>query len=67
MALSVIEHQVVQLLFGALPERSAVDLVSYVIHEAEITMRNDKVVAMITMDVQGASDAVLNECILRKM
>ena len=68
MAWSVIEHEVVpRQLFGALPGRSAVGLVSCVIHDAEATMRSNKVTAMITMDVQGAFDAVLHKRLLCRM
>lgn len=63
-----IKYQVVpQQLFGALPGRSAVDLVSCVIHDAEAAMRNIKVMAMVTLDVQGAFDAVLHKRLLRRM
>ena len=68
MAWLAIEHRVVpQQLFGALPGRSAVDLVSCVIHDAEAAMRNNKVTAMITLDVQGAFDAVLHKRLLHRM
>lgn len=64
MAWLAIEHQVIpQQLFGAFSGRSAVDLVSCVRHDAEATMRNNKFMAMITLDVQGALDAVqTNAC-----
>ena len=68
MAWLAIKYEVVpQQLFGALPGRSAVDLVSCVIHDAEAAMRNNKVMAMVTLDVQGAFDAVLHKRLLRRM
>ncbi len=68
MAWLAIKHQVVpQQLFGALPGRSAVDLVSCVIHDVEAAMRNNKVTAMVTLDVQGAFDAVLHKRLLQRM
>ncbi|KAI0994466.1 hypothetical protein K3495_g13716, partial [Podosphaera aphanis] len=68
MAWLAIKHQAVpQQLFGALPGRSAVDLVSCVIHDAEAAMRNNKVTAMVTLDVQGAFDAVLHKRLLHRM
>lgn len=53
--------------FGALPGRSAVDLASCVIHDAEAAMRSNKVTAMVTLDIQGALDAVLHNRLLAKM
>ncbi|KAI0992584.1 hypothetical protein K3495_g15601, partial [Podosphaera aphanis] len=65
MAWLAIKHRVIpQQLFGALPGRSAVDLVSCVVHDAEAAMRNSKVTAMVTLDVQGAFDAVLHKRLL---
>lgn len=58
----LIEHRVVpQQLFGALLGCSAVDLVSCIIHDTEAAMRNNKVTAMVTLDVHGALDAVLHK------
>lgn len=54
-------------LFGALPGRSAVDLVSCVIHDAEAAMRSNKVTAIVTLDIQGAFDAVLHNRLLSRM
>lgn len=68
MAWLAIEHRVVpQQLFGALPGRSAVDLVACVIHDAEAAMRYNKVTAMVTLDVQGAFDAVLHKQLIHRM
>lgn len=56
MAWLAIKHRVVpKQLFGALPGRSAVDLVSCVIHDAEAAMRNNKVTA-----VDGSVDVDYN-------
>ncbi|KAI0997565.1 hypothetical protein K3495_g10621 [Podosphaera aphanis] len=68
MAWLAIKHQAVpQQLFGALPGRSAVDLFSCVIHDAEAARRNNKVTAMVALDVQGAFDAVLHKRLLHRM
>lgn len=42
-------------LFGALPSCSAIDLVSCVIHDAEVTMRNNRVMALATLEVPQGS------------
>lgn len=68
MAWLAIRFKIVpQQLFGALPGCSAVDLVFCVIHDAEAAMRNKKVMAMVTLDVQGAFDAVLHKRLLRRL
>ena len=68
MAWLAIKQKVVpQQLFGALPGYSAVEQVSCFIHDAEAAMRNNKVMAMVTLDVQGAFDAVIHEFLLRRM
>ncbi|KAI0997208.1 hypothetical protein K3495_g10979 [Podosphaera aphanis] len=68
MAWLAIKHRVIpQQLFGALLGRSAVDLVSCVVHDAEAAMRNSKVTAMVTLDVQGAFDTVLHKRLLHRM
>ncbi|OAQ65613.1 reverse transcriptase [Purpureocillium lilacinum] len=51
---------------GALPKRSAVDLVAALIHDIEIALSRGLVATLVTMDVQGAFDTVLcNRLILR--
>ena len=67
MSWSVTEHQAVRQFFDALSEHSAVDLVSCVIYDAEATGSNKKVEAMLSMDVQGAFDAVLQKRLLCRM
>ncbi|KAI0995739.1 hypothetical protein K3495_g12440 [Podosphaera aphanis] len=63
-----IEHHVVpQQLFGALPGRSAVDLVSCVVHDAEAARRCNRITALVTLDVQGAFDGVLHNHLLMQM
>ena len=44
---------------GALPKRSAVDLVAALIHDIEEALARGQVATLVTMDVQGAFDAVL--------
>jgi ribonuclease HI len=44
---------------GALPKRSAVDLVAALIHDIEEAFAKDQVVTLVTMDIQGAFDTVM--------
>ena len=68
MAWLTISHQVVHpQLFGSVPGRSAVDLASCVIHDAEAAMRSGKCAAMVTLDIQGAFDAVLHNRLLQRL
>ena len=63
-----IQHKAVPpQLFGALPRCSVVDLVSCVIHDAEAAMRSNKVTAIVTLDIQGAFDAVLQNQLLARI
>lgn len=67
MAWLTISHQVVHpQLFGSVPGRSAVDLASCVIHDAEAAIRSGKCAAMVTLDIQGAFDAVLHNRLLKR-
>ncbi|OAQ93892.1 reverse transcriptase [Purpureocillium lilacinum] len=51
---------------GALPKRSAVDLVAALIHDIEVALARGMVATLVTMDVQGAFDTVMrNRLILR--
>lgn len=44
---------------GALPKRSAMDLATSFVHDVEMAWYRREHVTMVTMDVQGAFDAVL--------
>jgi ribonuclease HI len=44
---------------GALPKRSAVDLVAALIHDIEESLARGQVATLVTIDIQGAFDAVL--------
>lgn len=44
---------------GALPKRSATDLVAALIHDIEQALADGRLLTLLTMDVQGAFDAVL--------
>jgi len=44
---------------GALPKRATMDLVAAFTHDVEAAFAAGKEVTMITMDVQGAFDALL--------
>ncbi|OAQ58652.1 reverse transcriptase [Purpureocillium lilacinum] len=51
---------------GALPKRSAVDLVAALVHDIEEAFARGLVATLVTMDIQGAFDTVLrNRLILR--
>ncbi|RKK80609.1 hypothetical protein BFJ68_g17704, partial [Fusarium oxysporum] len=51
---------------GALPKRSATDLVTALIHDIEEAFARKKVATLVTMDIQGAFDTVLrNRLVLR--
>ncbi|RKK42613.1 hypothetical protein BFJ69_g18392, partial [Fusarium oxysporum] len=51
---------------GALPKRSATDLVTALIHDIEEAFARKKVATLVTMDVQGAFDTVMrNRLVLR--
>lgn len=51
---------------GALPKRSAVDLVASLVHDIEVALSQQKVATLVTMDIQGAFDTVMrNRLILR--
>ena len=52
---------------GALPKRSAVDLAAAFVHDVEAAWAKGKQVSMLTMDVQGAFDAVLKNRLLKRM
>ncbi|KAI1004666.1 hypothetical protein K3495_g3552 [Podosphaera aphanis] len=53
--------------FGALPKRSANDLVSCVVHDIEEARTQKWASTFVTLDVQGAFDAVLHNRLLRRM
>jgi ribonuclease HI len=52
---------------GALPRRSAMDLVTAFTHDVEHAFAMKKHVTMVTMDVQGAFDALLKNRLLQRM
>ncbi|POS83141.1 hypothetical protein EPUL_004929, partial [Erysiphe pulchra] len=53
--------------FGALPKRSATDLVSFVIHEIEEAKTQGWASTFVTLDVEGAFDAVLHNRLIWRM
>ncbi|KAI1007858.1 hypothetical protein K3495_g372 [Podosphaera aphanis] len=59
----VVAHQQ----FGALPKRSASDLVSCVVHDIEEARTQKWTSTLVTLDVQGAFDAVLHNRLLVRM
>ncbi|KAI1003631.1 hypothetical protein K3495_g4580 [Podosphaera aphanis] len=59
----VVAHQQ----FGALPKRSASDLVSCVVHDIEEARIQKWTSKLVTLDVQGAFDAVLHNRLLVRM
>jgi ribonuclease HI len=52
---------------GALPKRSAMDLVACFTHDVEEALARGEQVTMVTMDVQGAFDALLPRRLLQRM
>ena len=52
---------------GASPKRSTMDLVASFVHEAENALAAGLEVSMVTMDVQGAFDALLKRRLLQRM
>ncbi|KAI0992193.1 hypothetical protein K3495_g15993, partial [Podosphaera aphanis] len=68
MAHTALERQAIpRQLFGALPKRSANDLVACVVHDIEHTLKMRQKAVLVTLDVQGAFDAVLYERLLKRM
>ncbi|KAK5994259.1 putative RNA-directed DNA polymerase from transposon BS-like protein [Cladobotryum mycophilum] len=67
MAWTSVQHEVLDpKQAGALPKRSAVDLAAALIHDIDQALMEGKVATLVTMDVQGAFDAVLcNRLLLR--
>lgn len=52
---------------GALPKRSAMDLVASLTHDLETALLKKKCATLVTLDVQGAFDALLPNRLLRRM
>ncbi|RAL60819.1 hypothetical protein DID88_010144 [Monilinia fructigena] len=52
---------------GALPKRSAVDLVASFVYDVESAFAQGKEVTLVTLDVQGAFDALLPKRLLERM
>lgn len=52
---------------GALPKRSAMDLVAAFTHDVEFALSRRKQVSMASMDVMGAFDALLRRRLLKRM
>jgi hypothetical protein len=52
---------------GALPKRSTMDLVAAFTHDVEAALAQGRKVTMVTMDVQGALDALLRRRLLKRM
>jgi ribonuclease HI len=52
---------------GALPKRSAMDLVASLTHDLEAALQQKKVATLVTLDVQGAFDALMPNRLLRRM
>ncbi|CCE34857.1 uncharacterized protein CPUR_08796 [Claviceps purpurea 20.1] len=52
---------------GALPRKSAMDLVASFTHDVELALNKNLSVSMVLMDVQGAFDALLRNRLLERM
>lgn len=53
--------------FGALPKRSATDLVSCLVHDVERARSCGKVASLLTLDIKGAFDTVLSGRLQRRL
>ena len=68
IAFETIRHQViVKTHFGALPKRSAVDLISYFISDIEEALNKGKSVAALFLDIKGAFDIITYTKLLRRL
>ena len=68
MAWIAIKHKVLHpQQFGALPLRSATDLAAALIHDVEETWARGLKASMLTLDIQGAFDAVLSGRLIRRL
>lgn len=68
MAYLAIKHKVVHHnQAGALPQRSATDIVAALVHDVEMAFRHQKVATLVTMDVEGAFDAILRNRLLLQL
>jgi len=67
MSYLAIKHKVLHVnQAGALPQRSATDIAAALTHDVERARRRKKVATLVTMDVEGAYDAILpNRLILQ--
>lgn len=67
IALLALEHKILpEHYFGALPKRSATDLVACLVHDIEIALAKGWVVTLLLLDIAGAFDIVMrNRLILR--
>lgn len=65
--LAIISNVLSQQQFGALTKRSATDLVSCVVHDIEEARSQEWASTFVTLDVQGAFDAVLHNRLIRRM
>ncbi|CZR35886.1 uncharacterized protein FPRO_17006 [Fusarium proliferatum ET1] len=52
---------------GALPKRSATDLVTALIHDIEEAFARKKVATLVTMDIQGAFDTVMRKRLVLRL
>ncbi|KHJ30301.1 hypothetical protein EV44_g3340 [Erysiphe necator] len=53
--------------FGALPKRSATDLVSCLVHDVERARSHGKLASLLTLDIKGAFDTVFSGCLKRRL
>jgi len=68
MAWATVQNQVLQpQQMGALPRRSAVDVVAALLHDIEAAMEKRQVATLVTIDVEGAFDAVLRNRLLLRL
>ncbi|KAI1007062.1 hypothetical protein K3495_g1149 [Podosphaera aphanis] len=53
--------------FGAVPYRSAINLVAYLTHDFERALSEGRTASMLTLDIEGAFDAVLPGRLIRRL
>jgi hypothetical protein len=60
VSLLALEHKILpEQYFGALPKRSATDLVACLIHDVEVALSKGLVATLLTLDIAGAFDIIM--------
>ncbi|KKO96446.1 hypothetical protein THAR02_11453, partial [Trichoderma harzianum] len=68
VSLLAMEHKILpEQYFGALPKRSATDLVACLLHDAEVALAQGLVVSLLTLDISGAFDIVMRNRLVYRL